>query len=569
MNQSVASSDRSSVGSRAPADVALISLTYSNSQIRVEEYLNTHPHTDILAIRDVRLYTLLHIACLNNQINICRILFSFLQRANVPQEQITEWVNTRTDEGFAAIHFASFKGNIEIIKILEHHGARLDVKNQRGLNVMHIAAQGDQPVSIAYFVRRGLDILEKDENGSSPLHWAAYFGMENATYFLTSWGCDPNEKDLEFGCTPLHLAISSGNGKVVRRLLVKGADKNIKNNEGKLPIDIARENDYEGIVDLLKNRSWIVSYLNIKPELSRKRSKASLLLFIFLTIALLGSNFLFAFPFIQNKIFFILFCVFTGIMLITFLFVWLKNPGYISDKKSNILELLISYNPHLICPDCNIVKPDRSKHCEVCNECVAVYDHHCPWINNCVGAKNYAWFVLFILSTCLTLIYLVVFSGFMIPKNEDAINYKYTVKIVQHDSVLKYTKLVVCIVNILVALIFIFPLIGLNYLHFGNLIKGKTTGERFGFRAGRETISRSNLGVESVSGDYARLTDPRDSRQPREKTETIQITEKERSCFSNCVSMCCKNAGTEKYIAHSRPQSLMNRSSRSSNKEQV
>ena len=52
--------------------------------------------------------------------------------------------------------------------------------------------------------------------------------MENATNFLTCWRCPLNEKDLESGFTALHLAVLSGNAKVVRRVLIKGADKNIK-----------------------------------------------------------------------------------------------------------------------------------------------------------------------------------------------------------------------------------------------------------------------------------------------------------------------------------------------------
>jgi Ankyrin repeat. len=52
--------------------------------------------------------------------------------------------------------------------------------------------------------------------------------MENATNFLTSWGCNPNEKDHQDGLTPLHLGVISGNSRVVRRLLIKGADKTIK-----------------------------------------------------------------------------------------------------------------------------------------------------------------------------------------------------------------------------------------------------------------------------------------------------------------------------------------------------
>jgi len=37
-----------------------------------------------------------------------------------------------------------------------------------------------------------------------------------------------NEKDLESDFTSLHLAVLSGNAKVVRRILIKGADKNVK-----------------------------------------------------------------------------------------------------------------------------------------------------------------------------------------------------------------------------------------------------------------------------------------------------------------------------------------------------
>jgi len=37
-----------------------------------------------------------------------------------------------------------------------------------------------------------------------------------------------------------------------------------------------------------------------------------------------------------------------------------------------------------LCVDCNIKYPFRSKHCEFCKRCIMVYDHHCPWLDNCV-----------------------------------------------------------------------------------------------------------------------------------------------------------------------------------------
>lgn len=74
------------------------------------------------------------------------------------------------------------------------------------------------------------------------------------------------------------------------------------------------------------------------------------------------------------------------------------------------------YDPSLVCFDCEVtstvikvIKPARSRHCEVCKSCIMVYDHHCPWINNCVGAKNYIWFFLFIITMEINLIFSLVY----------------------------------------------------------------------------------------------------------------------------------------------------------------
>ncbi|KAJ7704067.1 DHHC palmitoyltransferase-domain-containing protein [Mycena rosella] len=49
--------------------------------------------------------------------------------------------------------------------------------------------------------------------------------------------------------------------------------------------------------------------------------------------------------------------------------------------------------PHRWCSRCVIVKPYRARHCRVCGTCVLKFDHHCPWIGQCVGVRNRKFFL--------------------------------------------------------------------------------------------------------------------------------------------------------------------------------
>ena len=69
------------------------------------------------------------------------------------------------------------------------------------------------------------------------------FSAYNSVNFLITWGAELNKQDTDTGVSALHLATMSGNALIVRKLLVKGIDRNLKDFLKKTALDFAKEND--------------------------------------------------------------------------------------------------------------------------------------------------------------------------------------------------------------------------------------------------------------------------------------------------------------------------------------
>ena len=87
-------------------------------------------------------------------------------------------------------------------------------------------------------------------------------------------------------------------------------------------------------------------------------------------------------------------------MTVSFIWASARDPGYL-EREMNFLDLLSTVHPCEMCPDCSVLRTPRSRHCAICNRCVERFDHHCPWLNNCVGIHNSNAFLTFLCSLAL------------------------------------------------------------------------------------------------------------------------------------------------------------------------
>jgi palmitoyltransferase len=277
-----------------------------------------------------------------------------------------------------------------------------------------------------------------DNDGRSPLHWAAYKGFPDAVKLLLYMDGHLGRPDKE-GCTPLHWAAIRGKSEAAHILAQAGGAKLIaaRDVEGQTAPQLASEKGHKSLGSFLANlqdRAGKESFWNTKgmAVVCLGLILGLVAMFVHLVVMAPGMP--------QMDVTWAAWAwivvVSSGGGLVLMYRVSYNDPGFVGEGSERELRGAggggrggggahhrtvgggggggggggskddsgggggdYNSNSHLnhpelwagnwsqLCTTCRLVKPWGAKHCSVTNKCVHRFDHYCPWMGGTLNPK--------------------------------------------------------------------------------------------------------------------------------------------------------------------------------------
>ncbi|KAK9666582.1 hypothetical protein RND81_14G195500 [Saponaria officinalis] len=329
-------------------------------------------------------------------------------------------VNAEDNSLQTALHWAAVRGSTVVADLLLQNGARVEAADVNGYRAVHVAAQYGQTAFLNHIIAKyNADFDAQDNNGRSPLHWAAYKGFADTIRLLLFRDAIQSKQDNE-GCTPLHWAAIRGHVESSNVLVHAGTKEEltVKDKAGFTPVQLALDKGHRQVALLLSNAQRAHNK-RLKGTFCNGKMIGGYAPFLFCTVFSLMIIFINSVLLAPNL---------PKVTAVVALWGWIavslcvgalimfyrcssKDPGYIQrsvgssdgrEVEDPLLNLDVNNssvwtgNWSQLCPTCKIIRPMRSKHCPICKHCIEQFDHHCPWISNCVGKKNKWDFFVFL-----------------------------------------------------------------------------------------------------------------------------------------------------------------------------
>uniref|UniRef100_A0A4X1VPB4 RING-type E3 ubiquitin transferase n=1 Tax=Sus scrofa TaxID=9823 RepID=A0A4X1VPB4_PIG len=183
-------------------------------------------------------FNALHHAALRGNPSAMRVLLSKLPRPWI--------VDEKKDDGYTALHLAALNNHVEVAELLVHQGnANLDIQNVNQQTALHLAVERQHTQIVRLLVRAGAKLDIQDKDGDTPLHEALRHhtlsqlrqlqDMQDVGKVDAAW--EPSKNTLIMGLGTQGAEKKSA-ASIACFLAANGADLSIRNKKGQSPLDL-------------------------------------------------------------------------------------------------------------------------------------------------------------------------------------------------------------------------------------------------------------------------------------------------------------------------------------------
>ena len=176
-------------------------------------------------------------------------LCGFLEMVEHLVFKYPQYANAIGGDGGTALHAASRRGRIEVVRSLLKHGVDVDARGRWGQSPLQFASLLRHLDVVQCLLAHGADANFRDSAHKTPLYQAAVEGYSEIVRVLLDHNADVNSQD-EDGWTPLHRIflgsrVEGDYSQVVRLLLEHGANPNARDNQRRTPLHLASSSEWE------------------------------------------------------------------------------------------------------------------------------------------------------------------------------------------------------------------------------------------------------------------------------------------------------------------------------------